>query len=93
MKKLPYVQKDTKYSIYRSIKELNEGSDGKQEYIKSFWSDFKKEQPHLADIIINEVHAFNSAEQMGAFAHGIWLLWTVLNSQAEADEMNRDWGN
>jgi len=92
MNKLPYVQKDIKYSIYRSVKEMNESPEGKPTYLKKFWAEFKEEQPHLAAIIINEIEAFHTAEQMGAFAHGVWLCWAALKSQAEADEMNRDWG-
>jgi hypothetical protein len=92
MSKLPYVQKDIKYSIYRSVKEIKEGLNGNPEYLKRFWADFKEEQPHLAAIIMGEIETFQTSEQMGAFAHGVWLCWAALKSQAEADEMNRDWG-
>ena len=70
-------------------------SDSKDKGLKelgSFWSKFKKDQPHLVKIIVREMKAFKTEKQKAAFAHGVWMMYTALKSQEEADEMNRDWG-
>ena len=84
MTKMPEVRKEVAYSIYKTIDGL-EGLEEKSKYLSDFWNKFRKEQP--------ELHTIITKEQMGAFAHGIWLLWAALKSQQEADEMNENWGS
>tara|TARA_R110000744_G_scaffold1739_1_gene6266 strand:- start:2729 stop:3007 length:279 start_codon:yes stop_codon:yes gene_type:complete len=91
MTKLPHVRKEVSYSLYRHIDSLEEFSE-KSAYLSEFWQEFKKEQPELHTIVIKELTSFKNKEQMGAFAHGVWLLWAALKSQQEADEMNENWG-
>lgn len=91
MTRMPQVRREIAYSMYRSIDSLDAMED-KSEYLNGFWKEFKKEQPELHAIVLKELTSFKSKEQMGAFAHGIWLLWSALKSQQEADEMNESWG-
>ena len=91
MSRLPKVAKEIKYSLYKTIKDM--ATDKKKHaYLKSFWSGFKKDQPELAVIVRDEMENFKNAHEMGAFAHGVWLIYAALESQLEADEMNEEWG-
>ena len=91
MSRLPKVAKEIKYSLYRTIKDM--ATDKKKSaYLKGFWSGFKKDQPELAVIVRDEMENFKNAHEMGAFAHGVWLIYAALESQLEADEMNEEWG-
>ena len=91
MTRMPQVRKEIAYSIYKTIDGLEELEE-KSEYLNSFWNKFKKEQPDLHTIITKELMAFEERGQMGAFAHGVWIVWAALKSQQEADEMNENWG-
>ena len=94
MSKLPIVKSAIRYSLYRTIKEINSPdlSVGLS-YLEDFWTEFKKDQPELAEIIIKEMGAFApNKKEMAAYAHGVWLCYAALKSQLEADEMNEDWG-
>ena len=91
MNRLPKVAEEIKYSLYRTIKDM--ATDKKKSaYLKGFWSGFKKDQPELAVIVRDEMENFKNAHEMGAFAHGVWLIYAALESQLEADEMNEEWG-
>ena len=91
MSRLPKVAEEIKYSLYRTIKDM--ATDKKKSaYLKSFWSGFKKDQPELAVIVRDEMENFKNAHEIGAFAHGVWLIYAALESQLEADEMNEEWG-
>ena len=91
MCRLPKVAEEIKYSLYRTIKDM--ATDKKKSaYLKGFWSGFKKDQPELAVIVRDEMENFKNAHEMGAFAHGVWLIYAALESQLEADEMNEEWG-
>jgi hypothetical protein len=91
MSRLPKVAEEIKYSLYRTIKDM--ATDKKKSaYLKGFWSGFKKDQPELAVIVRDEMENFKNAHEMGAFAHGVWLIYAALESQLEADEMNEEWG-
>ena len=91
MSRLPKVAEEIKYSLYRTIKDM--ATDKKKSaYLKGFWSGFKKDQPELAVIVRDEMENFKNAHVMGAFAHGVWLIYAALESQLEADEMNEEWG-
>lgn len=90
MGKIPKVKQEIKYSLYKTIKRMSQ--DKKQSYLTEFWKEFKRDQPELAEIVLSEMEAFRNPMQMGAFAHGVWLIYAALNSQLEADEMNEDWG-
>ena len=91
MEKNPKVAEEIKYSLYRTIKDM--ATDQKKHaYLKGFWSGFKKDQPELAVIVRDEMENFKNAHEMGAFAHGVWLIYAALESQLEADEMNEEWG-
>ena len=91
MSRLPKVAEEIKYSLYRTIKDM--ATDKKKSaYLKGFWSEFKKDQPELAVIVRDEMENFKNAHEMGAFAHGVWLIYAALESQLEADEMNEEWG-
>ena len=91
MNRLPKVAEEIKYSLYRTIKDM--ATDKKKSaYLKGFWSGFKKDQPGLAVIVRDEMENFKNAHEMGAFAHGVWLIYAALESQLEADEMNEEWG-
>lgn len=91
MSRLPRVAEEIKYSLYRTIKDM--ATDKKKSaYLKGFWSGFKKDQPELAVIVRDEMENFKNAHEMGAFAHGVWLIYAALESQLEADEMNEEWG-
>ncbi len=92
MTRMPQVRKEVGYSIYRTIDALGELEE-KSKYLSGFWSDFKKEQPDLHAIITKELLSFEKQDQMGAFAHGVWIVWAALKSQQEADEMNESWGS
>lgn len=92
MSKIPVVQEEIKYSIFRTIEGFKKREKGKKEYLEEFWKDFKTTQPHLARIVLKEMEAFDSVDKMGAFAHGVWLIYAALQSQEEADEMNSMWG-
>ena len=91
MTRMPQVKKEVAYSIYKTIDGL-EDLEEKSEYLNNFWNKFKDEQPDLHTIITKELFAFEKQEQMGAFAHGVWIVWAALKSQQEADEMNENWG-
>ena len=91
MTKMPQVRKEVAYSIYKTIDGLGELEE-KSEYLSGFWNKFKEEQPDLHAIVTKELLAFEERGQMGAFAHGVWLVWAALKSQQEADEMNENWG-
>ena len=91
MSRLPKVAEEIKYSLYRTIKDM--ATDKKKSaYLKGFWSGFKKDQPELAVIVRDEMENFKNAHEMGAFAHGVWLIYAALESLLEADEMNEEWG-
>ena len=91
MSRLPKVAEEIKYSLYRTIKDM--ATDKKKSaYLKGFWSGFKKDKPELAVIVRDEMENFKNAHEMGAFAHGVWLIYAALESQLEADEMNEEWG-
>ena len=91
MSRLPKVAEEIKYSLYRTIKDM--ATDKKKSaYLKGFWSGFKKDQPELAVIVRDEMENFKNAHEMGAFAHGVWLIYAALETQLEADEMNEEWG-
>ena len=91
MSRLPKVAEEIKYSLYRTIKDM--ATDKKKHaYLKGFLSGFKKDQPELAVIVRDEMENFKNAHEMGAFAHGVWLIYAALESQLEADEMNEEWG-
>lgn len=90
MSRIPQVRKEIKYSLYKTVIGLK-GED-RAVHLKSFWKEFKLEQPELADILSKEMEAFKSVTEMGAFAHGAWLVYAALKSQQEADEMNENWG-
>jgi|TARA_R110000751_G_scaffold137472_2_gene240891 hypothetical protein len=92
MTKMPEVRKEVAYSIYKTIDGL-EGLEEKSKYLSDFWNKFRKEQPELHTIITKELMGFEEKDQMGAFAHGVWLVWAALKSQQEADEMNENWGS
>ena len=91
MSRLPKVAEEIKYSLYRTIKDMTTDKK-KSAYLKGFWSEFKKDQPELANIVRDEMENFKNAHEMGAFAHGVWLVYAALESQLEADEMNEEWG-
>ena len=91
MSRLPKVAEEIKYSLYRTIKDMATDKT-KSAYLKGFWSGFKKDQPELAVIVRDEMENFKNAHEMGAFAHGVWLIYAALESQLEADEMNEEWG-
>ena len=61
-------------------------------YIESFWTRFKKDQPYLSKLVLQEMMSFKSDKVAAAFAHGVWMTYAALKSQEEAAEMNRDWG-
>jgi len=54
---------------------------------------FKAEQPTLAQGAMEELKSFTTAKEAAAFSHGIWLVYSSLKSQEEANEMNRVWGD
>ena len=73
MSRLPKVAEEIKYSLYRTIKDM--ATDKKKSaYLKGFWSGFKKDQPELAVVVRDEMENFKNAHEMGAFAHGVWLI-------------------
>jgi hypothetical protein len=90
MSRLPRVAKEIKYSIYKTLSDMEK--DSKEKYLKAFWKSFKEKQPELANIVRHEMEHFTNAYEMGAFAHGIWVIYAALESQLEADEMNEEWG-
>ncbi len=89
MSRLPRVAKEIKYSIYKTLADMEK--DSKEKYLKAFWKSFKEKQPELANIVRHEMEHFTNAHEMGAFAHGIWVIYAALESQLEADEMNEEW--
>jgi hypothetical protein len=50
------------------------------------------DQPALTEIILKEITSFKNTGEMGAFAHGCWLVYRALESQQQADEFNEVWG-
>ena len=90
MSHIPEVRKEIKYSLYKTVFGLRDKE--RADHLKSFWKEFKLEQPELAAILAKEMEAFKGVGEMGAFAHGAWLVYAALKSQQEADEMNEEWG-
>ena len=92
MSKIPKVQKGLDASLLKIVEEVRKADVEGLEYLHSFWEQFKKDQPHLHKLIVEEMNQFKSQKIMAAFAHGVWMTYAALKSQEEADEMNRDWG-
>ena len=92
MNKIPKVQKGIEHSLRKTLTEMRKGEDQGLAYLQAFWKSFKEEQPVLAKLVVKEMNHFKSQKLMAAFAHGVWMTYAALQSQDEADEMNRDWG-
>jgi len=87
MKNIPIVQSGIKDSLLRSYHDSPDG------YLLNWWMIFKAEQPTLAQGAMEELKSFTTAKEAAAFSHGIWLVYSSLKSQEEANEMNRAWGD
>ena len=92
MSKIPIVKKEIYYSLKKTVQGMSGSKDHGLKELGKFWGKFKKSQPNLVKIIVKEMKSFKTERQKAAFAHGVWLLYTALKSQEEADEMNEDWG-
>jgi len=86
--KLPNVKKEVKASILRDYQQ----SKNKTQYLANWWTDLGKKQPELVELLYAEIKGFRDIKQAGAFAHAVFLVYSSLESQLEADEMNRAWG-
>ena len=92
MSKIPTVKKEIYYSLRKTVQSMSGSKDKGLRELAKFWGKFKKDQPNLAKIIVKEMKAFKTEKQKAAFAHGVWMTYTALKSQEEADEMNENWG-
>ena len=70
---------------------MQNSPDKGMKYLESFWARFKKDQPHLAKLVVREMNSFKSDKSAAAFAHGVWITYAALQSQEEADELNENW--
>lgn len=93
MSKIPLVKIDILHSINRSLEEMSKDKDMKEEYLTDFWEGLSQDQPALTEMILKEITSFKKKGEMSAFAHGCWLVYKVLQSQQEADELNSTWGD
>jgi hypothetical protein len=83
---LPVVRPETCYSVQHSVPE-----DGTTKFIKKMLRSIRKENPMMADWIAEWSQEAGSAD---ARAHsGICgvIVYMLLRSQAEADQMAEDW--
>jgi hypothetical protein len=84
MSKIPKVKMDILYSINKGLEDMEKDKDLKEAYLATFWEGLV--------IILKEITSFKNTGEMGAFAHGCWLVYRALESQQQADEFNEVWG-
>ena len=92
MAELPKVSKDVTNVIKHEL--------GRQDtdklalsHLVEFWSKFKKDQPELAALLLEEIKRAKGVADKGYIAHGAWLMYKSFKVQLEADEMNKQWGD
>jgi len=90
MSKIPLVTPKVIEVLKRDLKKSTD-IEGVAHLVE-FWREFKKEQPALADLILEELEDIKSPQLKGHLAHGAYLLYNALKTQLEIDEMNEAWG-
>ena len=93
MSKIPKVKMDILYSINKGLEDMEKDKDLKEAYLATFWEGLVIDQPALTEMILKEITHFKNTGEMGAFAHGCWLVYRALESQQQADEFNEVWGS
>ena len=55
MSKIPKVQKGIDASLLKIVKEVRKADVEGLEYLHEFWEQFKRDQPHLHKLIVQEI--------------------------------------
>tara|TARA_R100001377_G_scaffold63434_1_gene39072 strand:- start:5794 stop:6075 length:282 start_codon:yes stop_codon:yes gene_type:complete len=93
MSKIPQVKSAILHSLNKGLDDMEKDKDLKEAYLATFWEGLSMDQPALTEMILKEITAFKKTGEMGAFAHGCWLVYRALESQQQADEFNEVWGS
>jgi len=92
LSKLPKVSKDVTNVIKHELGRQDTDSMALSHLVE-FWAKFKKEQPELAALLLEEIKLAKGSADKGYIAHGAWLMYKSFQVQLEADEMNKQWGD
>lgn len=93
MSTIPIVKREIIHSINKGVEDMEKDKMLKEAYLARFWEGLALGQPALTDMILKEITHFKKSGEMGAFAHGCWLVYRALESQQQADEFNEVWGS
>ena len=81
---LPIVSKEVVASVSKSMSHKN--------YLHESWTEMMLENSTLFETTTTMCKSFPDKQSKESFLRGCWLVWALLKSQDQADEMNQDWG-
>ena len=81
---LPVVTKEVVSSVNRSMSDKS--------YLHESWTEMMLENSTLFETTTKMCKSFPDKQSKESFLRGCWLVWALLKSQDQADEMNKDWG-
>ena len=81
---LPKVSKGVIASVRESMKQKG--------YIENKWENMIIDNEDMFRCISSSTKVFKHRTEKESFLRGAFLVWNLLNSQIEADEMNEEWG-
>jgi len=81
---LPIVSKEVVASVSKSMSHKN--------YLHESWTEMMLENSTLFETTTKMCKSFPDKQSKESFLRGCWLVWALLKSQDQADEMNQDWG-
>ena len=81
---LPIVTKEVVSSVNKSMSDKS--------YLHESWTEMMLENSQLFTTVTQLCKQFPDKETKESFLRGSWLVWALLKSQDQANDMNYDWG-